>query len=56
MDERLQIKELARMLGVTVDTVINWELRGISSTTGNLEEVEVVLAKLKSSSIRNVAS
>ena len=29
MDARLQIKELARMLGVTEATVINWELRGM---------------------------
>jgi len=29
MDARLQIKELARMLGVTASTVINWELRGM---------------------------
>jgi hypothetical protein len=39
--------ELARMLGVTVDTAINWKRRGISLTTGNLQKGEVVLAKLK---------
>ena len=29
MDAGLQIKELAEIIGVTPDTVINWELRGI---------------------------
>ena len=29
MDAGLQIKELAEMIGVTQDTVINWELRGM---------------------------
>jgi len=28
MDSGTQIKELAEMLGVTLETVINWELRG----------------------------
>jgi hypothetical protein len=44
--------ELATVLGVTVDTAINWKLRGISPTTGNLQKVEVALAKLKLSRIR----
>jgi hypothetical protein len=29
MDAGLQVKELAVMVGVTADTVINWELRGM---------------------------
>lgn len=29
MDEGLTIKELAALIGVTEDTVINWELRGM---------------------------
>jgi len=29
MDAGLQIKELAGILGVTEDTVINWEVRGM---------------------------
>jgi DNA-binding transcriptional regulator YiaG len=29
MDKRLKIKELAEQIGVTEDTVINWEIRGI---------------------------
>jgi len=28
MDSGMQIKELAEMLGVTIETVINWEMRG----------------------------
>jgi transcriptional regulator with XRE-family HTH domain len=28
IDAGLQVKELAKMIGVTPDTVINWELRG----------------------------
>ena len=33
MDAGLQIKDLALMLGVTQDTVINWELRGMRPKT-----------------------
>lgn len=40
------------MLGVTVDTVVNWDGRGISPTKQNLEKVEVVLAKLGSHEIQ----
>jgi DNA-binding transcriptional regulator YiaG len=29
MDAGMQAKELAGLLGVTPDTVINWEIRGI---------------------------
>ena len=29
MDNGLEIKELAEIIGVTEDTVINWEIRGI---------------------------
>jgi DNA-binding transcriptional regulator YiaG len=29
MDAGLQIKEFAELIGVTQDTVINWELRGM---------------------------
>jgi DNA-binding transcriptional regulator YiaG len=28
MDAGLQVKELAEIIGVTPDTVINWEMRG----------------------------
>lgn len=29
MDKRLEIKELAAIIGVAPDTVINWEIRGV---------------------------
>ncbi len=29
MDAELQIRDLALMIGVTEDTIINWELRGM---------------------------
>ena len=29
MDKGLMIKELAKQIGVTEDTVINWEIRGM---------------------------
>ena len=39
MDSGLQIKELAKILGVTEDTLINWEKRGVSPTSKNLERL-----------------
>ena len=56
IDGGLMIKDLAKMLGVTQDTVINWELRGISPSSQNLKSVENVLAGLGSSKIENHAS
>ena len=41
MDAGLQIKDLARMLGVTEETVINWELRGMKPRGRKFEEVRV---------------
>ncbi len=32
MDRRLMIKELAALVGVSEDTVINWEKRGVKPT------------------------
>ena len=32
MDRGLLIRELAALVGVTADTVINWELRGVTPT------------------------
>ena len=29
MDKGLQIKELAKIIGITPDSVINWEIRGV---------------------------
>jgi len=31
------IKELAALIGVTEDTVVNWEIRGMNPTSINLE-------------------
>jgi DNA-binding transcriptional regulator YiaG len=39
MDSGLQIKELAKILGVTEDTLINWEKRGVSPTSKNMKRV-----------------
>ncbi len=39
MDKGLMIKELAEIIGVTEDTVINWELRGIKPRGKSLERV-----------------
>lgn len=39
MDNGLLIRELAAQLGVTEDTVINWEVRGIKPMGKNLEMV-----------------
>lgn len=43
MDAGLKINDLARMLGVTEDTVINWELRGMRL---NKKEVRVRLISI----------
>jgi DNA-binding transcriptional regulator YiaG len=45
MDAGLQIKELAGLLGVTEDTVINWEVRGISPLPANLGNIVRLLAQ-----------
>jgi hypothetical protein len=39
MDKGLMIKELASELGVTEDTVINWEVRGRKPVGRNMERV-----------------
>ena len=43
MDRHLMIKELAPLIGVNEDTVINWELRGVQPTAGRLEKVREAL-------------
>ena len=43
-DAGLQIKAVA--LGVTEDTVINWEVRGITPTSGNLDKVKALVRRL----------
>jgi DNA-binding XRE family transcriptional regulator len=40
MDAGLQIKELASIVGVTEDSIINWEKRGIMPSSKNLKEVK----------------
>jgi ribosome-binding protein aMBF1 (putative translation factor) len=40
MDAGLQIKELASIVGVTEDIIINWEKRGIMPSSKNLKEVK----------------
>lgn len=39
MDKGLLIRELATQLGVTEDTIINWEVRDIKPAGRNLERV-----------------
>jgi predicted transcriptional regulator len=43
MDAGLNIRELGETLGVTEDTVINWEVRGRMPTRGNMERVRMVM-------------
>ncbi|MBI3996652.1 MAG: MerR family DNA-binding transcriptional regulator [Candidatus Omnitrophica bacterium] len=43
MDRRLMIKELAELVGVSPDTIINWELRGVKPTDRNLEKTRALL-------------
>jgi len=40
MDKGLLIRELASQIGVTEDTVINWEIRNIKPEGRNLERVK----------------
>ena len=42
MDAGVKIRELARMLGVTDDTVINWKVRIVSP---NFRSIETIKAK-----------
>jgi DNA-binding transcriptional regulator YiaG len=43
MDRRLMIKELAALVGVSPDTIINWELRDVRPKGKSLEDVREVL-------------
>jgi transcriptional regulator with XRE-family HTH domain len=43
MDKGLMIKELASQLGVTEDTVINWEIRGIKPVGRNIDKLQEFL-------------
>ncbi len=43
MDLELQIKELARLVHVTSDTIINWELRNVKPSAMNLRMIKKFL-------------
>jgi len=43
MDKRLKIKELAAKIGVTEDTVINWETRGMKPRGESIEKLKTFL-------------
>ena len=43
MDKGLLIRELASKLGVTEDTVINWEIRDIKPEEKNMEKLKAFL-------------
>ena len=43
MDRGMMMKELAAVIGVSPDTMINWELRGVQPTFRRLERVKQVL-------------
>jgi len=43
MDSNMLIKELALKIGVTEDTVINWEIRGVTPRKIHLEEIKSFL-------------
>jgi len=47
MDLGLEIKELARLVKVTSDTIINWELRNVKPTCNNLAMVRRLLGLQK---------
>jgi DNA-binding XRE family transcriptional regulator len=40
IDNGLQIKQLAKLVGVTADSITNWELRNVEPTTDNKEILE----------------
>ena len=47
MDLGLEIKELARLIKVTSDTIINWELRNVKPTYKNLTTIRRLLGLQK---------
>ncbi len=47
VDAGLQIKELASLIGVTEDTVINREIRGLNTSKSNLDRTEAIFAQLE---------
>ena len=53
MDAGLLIRELADLLDVAEDTIINWEFRGMRPRGRNLERVEVFIAEHNLNKERN---
>jgi len=47
MDAGLQIKELAEQLGVSQDSVINWETRGVRPAKWNIPALVRTLPQIK---------
>jgi DNA-binding transcriptional regulator YiaG len=43
MDKDLRAKDLAKILGVSEDSVLNWEARGTKPRGKNLEKVKIFL-------------
>jgi DNA-binding transcriptional regulator YiaG len=48
MDRGLLIKELAALVGVNADTVINWELRGVKPMGKSLRRLQEALEEIAS--------
>jgi hypothetical protein len=48
MDKGLLIRELAALVGVTADTVINWELRGVKPMGRSLTRIQEALEVIAS--------
>ncbi len=48
MDQGLLIRELAALVGVTSDTVINWELRGVKPMGKSLRRLQEALKGIAS--------
>ena len=48
MDQGLLMRELAALVGVTSDTVINWELRGVKPMERSLRRLQEVLEVIAS--------
>jgi DNA-binding XRE family transcriptional regulator len=48
MDKGLLIRELAALVGVTADTVLNWELRGVKPMGTRLKRLQEALEEIAS--------
>ena len=48
MDKGLLIRELVALVGVTADTVMNWELRGVRPMERSLRRLQEVLEEIAS--------